>query len=122
VSDVTGGGGAGRRVLIVDDDADFRFLIRMQLENRGYQVVGEANNGASALSAAFDLDPEAITLDYQMPLLTGEDALEHLREIRPDTKVVVISATLGEPPEWADVFLPKDRLEDLPDLLDRLFR
>jgi CheY-like chemotaxis protein len=108
-------------VLIVDDDADFRLLIRMHLEDRGYRIVGEASNGATAISSAFKLDPDVITLDYQMPLLTGELALEHIREIRPDAKVVVVSATLREPPEWADDFLPKDRLVELPDVLDRLF-
>jgi DNA-binding NarL/FixJ family response regulator len=93
----------------------------MHLEDRGYQIVGEASNGATAISAAFKLDPDVITLDYQLPLLTGDLALEHIRDIRPDAKVVVISATLGEAPEWADVFLPKDRLVDLPDVLDGLF-
>jgi two-component system chemotaxis response regulator CheY len=121
VSRATGRGGAGRRVLIVDDDADFRLLIRMHLEDRGHQIVGEASNGASAISAAYKLDPDVITLDYQMPLLTGELALEHIREISPDAKVVVVSATISEPPEWADDFLPKDRLVELPDVLDRLF-
>jgi CheY-like chemotaxis protein len=121
VSRARGRDDTGWRVLIVDDDADFRLLIRMHLEDRGYQIVGEASNGATAISAAFKLDPDVITLDYQMPLLTGDLALEHIREIRPNAKVVVLSATLGEPPEWADVFLPKDRLVDLPDVLDRLF-
>ena len=121
MSRATGRDGGGRRVLVVDDDADFRLLIRMHLEDRGYQIVGEASNGATAISAAFKLDPDVITLDYQMPLLTGDLALEHIRDIRPDVKVVVISATLGEPPDWADVFLPKDRLVDLPDVLDELF-
>jgi CheY-like chemotaxis protein len=121
VSRATGRDDTGRRVLIVDDDADFRLLIRMHLEDRGYQIVGEASNGATAISASFKLDPDVITLDHQMPLLTGDLALEHIREIRPNAKVVVLSATLGEPPEWADAFLPKERLVDLPDLLDRLF-
>jgi hypothetical protein len=61
-----------------------------------------------------------ITLDHQMPLLTGEHALEHIREICPSAKVVVVSAALVEAPEWAEVFLGKDRLADLPDLLNRL--
>jgi CheY-like chemotaxis protein len=121
VSRATERGGVGRRVLIVDDDADFRLLIRMHLEGRGYRIVGEASNGATAISAAFKLDPDVITLDYQMPLLTGDLALEHIREIRPDVKVVVVSATLDESPEWADDFLPKERLVELPELLDRLF-
>jgi hypothetical protein len=46
----------------------------------------------SAVSEAFKLNPDVITLDHQMPLLTGEHALEHIREICPNAKVVVVSA------------------------------
>jgi two-component system chemotaxis response regulator CheY len=109
-----------RTVLVVDDDEDFRTLIRMHLERGGYQVVGEAANGAAGVAEAFRLNPDVLTLDVQMPYLTGEDALGHIREIRPNTKVVVISATVTEPPEWADVFLHKSELSGLPRLLDEM--
>jgi CheY-like chemotaxis protein len=107
-------------VLIVDDNEDFRTLIRMHLERGGFHVVGEATNGAAGVAEAFRLNPDVLTLDVQMPYLKGEQALEHIREIRPGTKVVVISGTVTEPPEWADVFLHKSRISELPGLLGGL--
>jgi two-component system chemotaxis response regulator CheY len=108
---------AARTVLIVDDDEDFRSLLRMHLETHGFEVVGEATNGAAGVSEAFRLNPAFLTLDQQMPYLTGEQALEHIREIRPHTKVVVVSGTLTDAPDWADVFLSKDRIRELGPLL-----
>jgi two-component system chemotaxis response regulator CheY len=108
------------RVLIVDDDESFRQLIRMHLERAGFWVVGEAPNGAQGVSDAFRLNPDVMTLDHHMPHLTGERALEHIREIRPKTIVVVVSGTVEEPPAWADTFLPKERVADLPALLIRM--
>jgi CheY-like chemotaxis protein len=113
--------GPPRRVLVVDDDAGFRLVIKSYLEARGYQIVGESNNGAAAVADAFRLHPDAITLNHNMPHLGGEMAFEHIQAIRPDSKVVVISGTVSEAPEWADVFLTKDRIDELPDLLDGLF-
>jgi CheY-like chemotaxis protein len=109
-----------RTVLLVDDDEDFRTLLRMHLERGGYQVVGEAANGAAGVAEAFRLNPDVLTLDVQMPYLTGQDALEHIREIRPKTKVIVISATITEPPDWADVFVHKSEIAGLPELLNGL--
>jgi CheY-like chemotaxis protein len=111
---------AGRRVLIVDDDDDFRLLLRRHLVDHGFVVVGEARNGAEGVSLAFKLNPDFLTLDHQMPYLTGQQALEHIEEIRPDTKVIVISATLRDPPEWADNFLGKERFTELAALMESL--
>ena len=111
---------APRTALIVDDDEDFRLLVRIHLESNGYQVVGEAANGAAGVSEAFRLNPTVMTLDQQMPYLTGEQALEHIREIRPSTTVIVLSGTLTEAPDWADAYLPKSRLNELSAFLDSL--
>ena len=108
------------RVLVADDEEDVRILIRMVLEARGYRIVGEAANGGEAVSKAFRLNPDVITIDHQMPYLTGERALEHIREIRPDAKIVVVSGTLEEQPDWAEHFLPKWRIAELADVLDDL--
>lgn len=109
-----------KRVLIVDDNDDFRLLLRRHLEDNGFTVVGEARNGAEGVSMAFRLNPDFLTLDYQMPYLTGREALEHISEIRPNTTVVVVSGTLGEPPEWADNFVNKADLTRLADVLRSL--
>jgi two-component system, chemotaxis family, chemotaxis protein CheY len=109
-----------RTVLIVDDDAGFRMLLRMYLERAGFLVVGEAPNGAQGVSDAFRLSPDAMTLDHHMPHLSGEQASEHIKEIRPNTVVLVVSGTLEEAPEWADTFVSKDRVEDVPRILHEL--
>jgi DNA-binding NarL/FixJ family response regulator len=54
-------------VLIVDDHAGFRSTARALLEAEGYEVVGEAEDGASALAAVAELHPEVVLLDVQLP-------------------------------------------------------
>ena len=59
------------RVLIVDDHAPFRSLARTLLVAEGFDVVGEAGDGAGALAAARDLRPDVVLLDVQLPGTTG---------------------------------------------------
>jgi CheY-like chemotaxis protein len=110
----------GNRVLIADDDPDFRVVLRAHLEEHGFVVVGEAANGASAISMTFREDPDFLTLDSHMPHLGGEEALEHITEIRPRTQVIVVSGTIDMQPEWADIFVSKIDLDSLGPLLQRL--
>ena len=67
-----------RKVLIVDDDAGVRLLIRSVLEAAGYTVVGEAENGADALARAAELEPDLITMDLEMPVLDGVEATRRI--------------------------------------------
>ncbi len=59
------------RVLIVDDHPSFRATARALLEAEGFDVVGEAEDGASALRAARSLHPELVLLDVQLPDTDG---------------------------------------------------
>lgn len=80
-------------VLIVDDEPDIRILARFQLAAGGrFEVVGEACEGAEAVSAAERLHPDAIVLDLSMPGMSGEQALPHLRRVAPAADIVVCSA------------------------------
>jgi DNA-binding NarL/FixJ family response regulator len=65
-------------VLIVDDHAGFRSRARAVLEADGYEVVGEAADGASALSSSRDLRPDVILLDVQLPDFDGFEVLRRL--------------------------------------------
>src|SRR5688572_24999589 len=68
-----------RRVLVVDDDDDFRGLMRMQLEHAGY-VVFDARDAASAIQIARTARPDVITVDLVMPGLDGWSFIETLRK------------------------------------------
>jgi DNA-binding NarL/FixJ family response regulator len=78
-------------VLIVDDHAGFRSLARRLLVAEGYDVVGEAKDGASALESARALRPEIVLLDVQLPDLDGFEVARRLADAQPGTATVLIS-------------------------------
>jgi CheY-like chemotaxis protein len=79
-------------VLIVDDHRSYRLLARRMLEAAGYQVVGEAVDGASALEAAARLRPQVVLLDVQLPDLDGFAVSERLAAGDDPPVVVLISS------------------------------
>ena len=80
------------RVLIVDDHVSFRALARMVLVADGFDVVGEAGDGAAAISAARDLRPDVVLLDVQLPGVDGFGVAEALSAHSPPPVVVLISS------------------------------
>ena len=84
---------AGRiRVLIADDHAVVREGIRHVLSSDGgFDVVGEASNGAEALRLAETLRPDVIVLDLTMPELSGLEAARRIRDVVPDAAILVLS-------------------------------
>jgi CheY-like chemotaxis protein len=62
------------RILIVDDSAEIRALIRQLLADAGFEIAGEAANGEEAIHLADQLQPDAITMDLDMPVLDGAEA------------------------------------------------
>ncbi len=83
------------RVLIADDAAFMRFVIRKMLEESGHEIVGEASDGRAAVARYIELKPDLVTLDITMPGMRGNVALKKLREIDPEAKVIMVSA-LGQ--------------------------
>jgi CheY-like chemotaxis protein len=81
-----------RRMLIVDDDPDFRRWARAWLAAEGYVVVGEAGDGASALAEVRRLRPDVVLLDIQLPDLDGFDVTEQLMLDPDPPEVVLISS------------------------------
>ena len=80
------------RVLVCDDVAAFRALMRYTLqEDPGIEVVGEAADGMAAIAAAERLQPDVVLLDLTMPILDGIDAIPALLERAPGTRVVALS-------------------------------
>lgn len=95
---------ASVRVLVVDDSAyNRRTIIKMLQEIPGIEVLGYASNGEEGLRKTFDLKPDLITLDLEMPRMDGFSFLRILMQNRP-TPVIVISSRSGD----EDVFRALD--------------
>ena len=101
-------------VVIVDDHAAFRSSARRMLEDEGFDVVGEAADGVSAIATVRATDPDVVLLDIALPDLSGYDVAERLAD--SSSKVVLTSSRahgdLGRRlrESCALGFIPKDRL------------
>lgn len=80
------------RILIVDDAAFMRMMIRDILSKNGYEVCGEANDGAQAIEKFKELKPDLTTMDITMPEMDGIAALKEIKKIDPNAKVIMCSA------------------------------
>jgi two-component system chemotaxis response regulator CheY len=81
-----------QRILIVDDAAFMRMMIKDILVKNGYEVVGEAADGFQAVEKFKELKPDLVTLDITMPEKDGISALKDIRSIDPEAKVIMCSA------------------------------
>ena len=79
-------------VLIVDDHDGFRARARTLLEAAGYDVVGEAVDGESALRAIRELAPNVVLLDVQLPDITGFDVARRIHEQVDPPAIILISS------------------------------
>lgn len=80
------------RILVVDDAAFMRMMIRDILTKNGYEVCGEANDGAQAIEKFKELHPDLVTMDITMPEMDGIVALKEIKKIDPNSKVIMCSA------------------------------
>jgi DNA-binding NarL/FixJ family response regulator len=83
---------AARRVLVVDDHPSFRNCARRLLATEGFEVVGEAEDGAGAIGRADELQPDLVILDVQLPDLDGFEVAARLLARDPASKIVLISS------------------------------
>lgn len=81
-----------KKVLVVDDSLYMRTVIKDALVAAGYDVVGQAANGESAIDMSLELQPDLITLDNILPDMLGLDILKVIKSEELKSKVIMISA------------------------------
>jgi two-component system chemotaxis response regulator CheY len=80
------------KILIVDDAAFMRMMIKDNLKKAGYTEFIEASNGEEAVAKYKEDNPDLVILDITMPVMDGIEALGTIKEINPEAKVVMCSA------------------------------
>ncbi|MCB4790592.1 MAG: response regulator [Elusimicrobia bacterium] len=80
-----------KKILVVDDDPDILGVLGDFLADEGHEVVC-VNNGTEALSKFCETDYDLSILDISMPILSGIDVLEKMREFKPGTKAIMVTA------------------------------
>jgi CheY-like chemotaxis protein len=106
------------RVLLVDDSAAMRGVLRDLLEDAGLVVVGEAADGLEGVAQAEALDPDVVLMDWRMPRLDGIGATRRIRQRLPHIQVVMFTHAQSEGAEvarqaGAAAFLPKGTAAEL---------
>jgi CheY-like chemotaxis protein len=82
-----------KNVLIVDDAAFVRTMLKQVLERNGFEVVGEAENGSVGVRKYKELQPDIVTMDITMPEMDGLEALKVIRKEYPKAKIVMITTS-----------------------------
>jgi DNA-binding NarL/FixJ family response regulator len=108
------------RVLIVDDEPPFREMVQAMLgPEADIKVVATAPDGKDAVRLAAELDPDVVVMDISMPVMNGIEATREIRKAHSAARILILTggANSGEIDEarlaGADVFLTKDRIEEL---------
>ena len=83
--------GAGKTVLVVDDNAAIRKMLASAFLSDGFETCGEAENGKEAVEVAKQIHPDVITLDLSMPVMNGITAASELRKILPTTPIILFT-------------------------------
>lgn len=81
-----------KKVLIVDDAAFMRMMIKDILQKNEFEVVGEASNGIEAVNLYKKEQPDIVTMDITMPDMDGIEAVKEIRKIDPAAKIIMCSA------------------------------
>lgn len=81
----------GYRILIVDDSPVLRIMLQEMLESLGHEIVGEAEDGETAVAKFRELKPELVTLDISLPDINGLEVLQRIRRITPSAKVMLVT-------------------------------
>ncbi len=83
---------SGKNILVCDDATFMRMMIKDILTKNGYEVVGEAENGAVAVSKYNELKPDLVIMDITMPEMDGIEAVKNIKKSDANAKVIMCSA------------------------------
>lgn len=81
-----------KNILVCDDAAFMRMMIKDILTKNGYNVVGEAENGLKAVEKYNETKPDLVLMDITMPEMDGIQAVKKIKEMDPNAKIVMCSA------------------------------
>ena len=81
-----------KTVLVVDDSAVMRHMVKRTLVENGFKVIGEASNGRIGVKKYKELMPDIVSMDVTMDEMGGIEALSKIMGINPDAKVVMVSS------------------------------
>lgn len=79
-------------VLIVDDSAFLRLMLKQMISNYGYEVIGEAVNGVDAVEKYKELTPDLVTMDITMPEMSGIEAVSEIIKLNRKARIVMVSS------------------------------
>lgn len=80
------------KILLVDDAAFMRMMVKDTLKKNGYTDIYEASDGVGAVESYKELQPDLVIMDITMPNMNGIDALKNIKEYDPNATVVMCSA------------------------------
>lgn len=83
------------KILIADDSANMRSILKDLLLRNGFDVAGEAENGKEVLELYEKIKPDVVTLDIMMPEMSGIQALKEIKERYPESRIIM-SASMGQ--------------------------
>ena len=105
------------KVLVVDDESNMRFLLRMVLETEGFEVV-EAHHGAAALDRVKEVVPDLVVTDLMMPVMNGRELVARLRADDATAGIPILVVSANANPDVAGVDAALGKPFDLDVLLD----
>jgi len=83
------------KVLVVDDEADFRNLMSFWLVSKGYSIM-EAPDGKSAISLIKENAPDIVFMDLRMPVMDGVEAIKNIRRFNKEIPIIIITAYIND--------------------------
>lgn len=112
-------------ILLVDDEAEIRMVVRGLLEAKGFTKISEADDGEGAIEVIYQEQPHIVVLDYMMPRMDGQAVARCARLLSPPSKIIVFTGFLPRRPDWTDscdAYVDKTDIDGLVEAVRRQVR